>query len=574
MTTVPVRTATGPINGNLAVAVTAAAITWWLWPAPDAPWQQAAMAGAAALCAAACLAKGLILLVRDYRLRRDLARAEAVTSDHGTAREATWDDIRARGMDMPASGNFLGLYQGQRPVFAPADAPFSLVEMPPGGGKTSRLVVASILHQVYLTRGGRPKSVVIADPKLELGPMLAPGLRQQGFEVWCVNPTGRHLDRCGNVELNPLQSVLDAVYAEDETRMDAIKRTADVAALLIPDKRSDSKDVFFNGGSRRCIGFVTLTRALTEPARCTPADVFAILNDPPRLMKMLSWVARNLETAVPNDPIVAFLKTEAANLLHRAKHNPENFGAFLEMATQALLPFNQGGRLAGYGRTADQGIAELRERPIVAFLQTPLSHSRDFAMLTSLQAYNLVAACKDRPDGLPIHIVGEEALNYRFADLVSDLETMRGLGITADFYVQSYAGLVRKEGREAAEAIDSYAGVKVYGSLNSYARAKHVSDMLSEATIRKQDYSFRSVVTDLGVSSRELGRRLMTPDEVLAMPRGEAWVFVQGLRPMRLTLVHYGQVEPWRDWVLDNPIEGKRLRGDPLFRIHYPTRTP
>ncbi|BBK29658.1 type IV secretory pathway TraG/TraD family ATPase VirD4 [Stella humosa] len=568
MSTVPVRTATGPINGNLAVAVAAAAIGWWLWPAPDAPWQQAAMAGAAALCAAACLARGLVLLVRDYRLRRDLARAEAITSDHGTAREATWDEIRARGMDMPASGNFLGLYQGQRPVFAPADVPFSLAIMPPGGGKTSRLVVGSILHQAQTG-----KSLAISDPKQELGPMLAPTLRQLGFEVWCVNPAGRYLDRCGNVELNPYQAVLDALYAEDEARLDAIKRAGDLAELHLPEKGGDDKNLYFRAGSRRCIAVAILYFGLTAPARCTPSDVFALLNDPGRLMQALRWIRRHLETAVPHDPIVAFLKTEAANLLHRADKNEENFASFLEGATQVLLTFNQGGRLGGYGRTADRNIAELRWRPIILFMMAPLSHTREFAPLISLFNYNLIAACKDRPTGHKVHIVGEEALNYRFADLVSDLETMRGLGITADFYIQSFPGLVRKYGRDAAAAVDSYAGVKVYSALNSFDQAKLVSDLLAEATIRKQDYSFRSVVTDLGVSSRELGRRLMTPDEVLAMPRGEAWVFVQGLRPMRLTLVHYGQVEPWRDWVLDNPIEGRRLRGDPLFRIHYPPRT-
>lgn len=271
-----------------------------------------------------------------------------------------------------------------------------------------------------------------------------------------------------------------------------------------------------------------------------------------------------------SDPLVAFLKTEAANLLHRAKHNEENYASFLESATQTLLSFNQGGRLAGYGRTADRNIAALRQRPVIAFIEAPLSHGREFGPLTSIVNYNLLAACKDAPAGHKVHIVGEEALNFRFADLVGDLETMRGLGVTADFYVQSYAGLVRKYGRESAEAVDAYAGVKVYAALSSFERAKHVSDMLAESTIRKQDYSYRTVATDLGVASREMGRRLMSADEVLAMPRGEAWVFVQGLRPLRLTLAHYGQVDPWRDLVSDNPIEGAPLRDEPAFALRYP----
>ena len=38
---------------------------------------------------------------------------------------------------------------------------------------------------------------------------------------------------------------------------------------------------------------------------------------------------------------------------------------------------------------------------------------------------------------------------------------------------------------------------------------------------------------------------------------------------MKLTMAHYGQISPWRDWVGDNPIEGTRLRGEKLFHIHY-----
>src|SRR5690606_17145243 len=57
--------------------------------------------------------------------------------------------------------------------------------------------------------------------------------------------------------------------------------------------------------------------------------------------------------------------------------------------------------------------------------------------------------------------------------------------------------------------------------------------------------------------------------EILAMPRNEAWVFVRGMRPMRLTMVDYGRVAPWRDEVAANPLEGSALRGEPAFSIRY-----
>lgn len=562
---VRVRTASGPLNVTALAGSVAGLAAWTTWPSPGGPWQELVIAGCFGAATCAATMKAVLLLMRDYRLRRDIARAQKVTTDHGSAREATWDEVVARQMDRPESGNLLGLFEGTDPVFAPPKAPFSLVEMTPGRGKTTCLVVGSYLHQARLGH-----SLFGPDVKQELAPMLVPALRSQGFEVWCVNPAGAHLDICGNVELNPYQAVLDACYADDDSRQDTIKTAYDLANLHLPDK-GDEKNPYFTRGSRRSIGDAILIKAVKDPAQCTPTGVFALLNDPAEFVKELKFVRDHLETTIPDDPLVAFLKSEAANLLHRHAKNEENFGSFLEGATQTLLSFSQGGRLAGYGSEAVHNIAALRERQIILFVMTPLSHMREFAPLVSLLNYNLLAACKRRPDGHRVHIVGEEALNYEMSNLVSDLETMRGLSVSADFYIQSYSGLVRRFGKEAAVAIESYADVKVY-AVNSHDRAKHVSDMLSEATLRKQDYSCQAEATELGVSSREMGRRLMQPDEILAMPRDEAWAFVRGLRPMRLSMVDYGRVDPWRDEVADNPIEGSALRGDPVVRIRYPER--
>ncbi len=564
---VAVTPAAGPVNTAFTVGAIGAFATYGLWPDVTGDWQQYLLCGMTGTVAAVGAVKGLHLLVRDYRLRRNLARSLRVTNHHGSAREATPDEMAALSMDDPNSGNLLGLDERGQPVYMPAKTPFSLTEMAPGGGKTSCYVVSSVLHQPFLG-----KSLFVSDPKLELGPMLAPTLRDLGFEVWCVNPTRRHFEACGDIELNLYQSVLDAVYATDATREDAVTRSQDLAQLHLPEE-GVKENLYFRQGSRRCISTAILALALIDPARCTPSDVFAVLNDPAAFLRLLVYVRKNLETVHAADPIVAFLKSEAANLLHRSKKNDENFASFLEGATQSLISFNQGGRLAGIGRTAVHNIADLRNRQIILFVMAPLSHSRGFGPFISILNYNLLAACKQHPAGRPVHIVGEEMLNYRFVDIESDLETMRGLHVSADFYIQSFAGLQRKYGREAAAAIDAYADVKIYAGLNAFDQAKRVSDMLSEATIRKQDYAYKSEVTDLNVTSGELGRRMMTPDEILAMPRDQAWLFVRGLRPTRLTMVHHGQVDPWRDRVGDNPVEGGRLRGDPVLRLTYPERT-
>ncbi len=554
-----------PINRLLLLSCSAAALSAWLWPTQaDASPLGLAVALMGGVIAAAGFTRSIKLLVEDYKLRRNLMISDFVTEDHGSAREADWAEIVAAGMDNPGNGNFLGLLEGAAPVFAPPKTPFSLIEMPPGAGKTVNYVMGSILHRARLGA-----SVIVPDPKLELAVTLGRQLKAQGYEVWFVNPTKSFAEGCGDVEVNPYQALVDAAYAHHDGRKDAPKFAADYAELHYPTAKEE-KNPYFSHGSRRTIVTAALYQALVDPAHCTPTDVYRLLADPARFLAAMKTACETLETIRRDDPLLDYLRGEAAGLLHRAEVNDENFGAFLEGATQRMMPFNQAGWLGGYGQNPVHNLGELRERQVILFIMAPLSHIREFSPFISLLNHNIIAACKARPNGHPLHIVGEEALNYQFTNLVSDLETMRGLGVSADFYIQSFHGLVQRYGKDAALAIESYADVKIYAGINALDRAQHVSDMLSEATIRKQDYSYQAVATGVGVSSRELGRRLMTANEILTMPRDKAWVFVRGQNPMQLMMAHYGQVAPWRDWVDANPLEGRALRAEPLFTIHYP----
>ena len=109
--------------------------------------------------------------------------------------------------------------------------------------------------------------------------------------------------------------------------------------------------------------------------------------------------------------------------------------------------------LGDYGAGAIHSLSAIRDRQIIVFIITPLSAIREYADVISLINHNMIAAVKAKPDGHPVHIVGEEALNYRFHDLVSDLETLRQYGVTIDLYVQSRAGLERqlRQGRDRCD---------------------------------------------------------------------------------------------------------------------------
>lgn len=564
MTKIRTRPKSGPVNRSIVLAAGFAALAWTSTPSRDSGAVQIFINGLGWIGAAAFTARGGRLLIKDYRLRRNLAISQMVSTDHGSARQSTKKERAARGMNDPQSGELLGLDDDSEPVWRPLGSPFSLIEAAPGTGKTVCMVMGSIMHRARLGY-----SLIIPDVKCELAVQLAPDLRKAGFEVWCINPAKRHIKIIGGIEINAYQAVIDALYGDPDARKDAVKVTADYAALHYP-LSGEEKNPYFAHGSRRAILLSILSQAVIDPANCTPTAVYALLTDPAAFLERCRYIRDHLETLIKDDRVLRVLRLEARNMLHRAAKNEENFASFLEGASQRLIAFNPSGHLGDYGAGAIHNLTALRERQVIVFIVTPLSHMREFADFTSLLNHNLIAACKAKPDGRPVHLVGEEALNYQFQDLAADLETMRGLRLTADFYIQSFAGLERRMGRAVAAAIESYADVRIYAGINSLARSKHVSDMLSDATIRKQEVSHKEAADELGLSSREMARPLMKPDEVLAMDREHAWLFVRGMKPLRIRLITYAQVAPWSGWVGESPITGTRLHARPLVHVPYP----
>lgn len=555
---VHIRPNAGPINRILFGAAALLGVAYTTWPSGER-WQDFSFAGGCAVGSMVMLVTAAGRLVRDYRLRKNIAISQQLSEDHGSAREATPAERKAAGMDEPS--DLLGLDRKGQPVWRPRALPFSLIEMPPGVGKTICYVMPWIISRAV---GGY--SMVIADPKRELFVMLANGLRKLGFEVWAVNPAGGILGLEGEVELNAFQAVVDAVHGSEEERKDAVRIAADYAVILYP-VNNDEKNPYFAHGSRRVLVVAILSEALLNPAGCTPSSIYALITDPGAFMRRLVLLARQLETIDPGDKLVAFLRVEARNLLDRAKKNEENYGSFLEGASQRLLSFNQVGHLGGYGGRAFRKLSELRERQVIVFVMSPLSHTREFAPFVSLLNHNIIAACKAQPHGHRVHIVAEEALNYRFSELTSDMETLRQLNVSADFFIQGFAGLEKAYGRDAARSIEAYADVRIYAGLNSLERAKTVSDTLSDATLRKQDFSYQSDAAAVNVSTSEFSRPFMKPNEVLAMERGHAWVFVRGMHPMNLRMVHYGEVAWWRDIAAPSPISGTRLYEEPVLTV-------
>lgn len=202
-------------NTSFFLSGATAYLTWQWWPESPAFFGHQMLAWTGVAVAATAALGGAKTYAHTIRNRRALHDSREAGINHGSAREATEAELEARGMFEPSSGNFLGL-KYSRAVFAPKDAPFSLYEAPPGSGKDIYFAVGNILHRSLLGY-----SVFAPDVKLELGPMLIPGLKavaqgdfsspQQRRSAWTARKrmgTVDHLRQSPERDRHPQQRTL------------------------------------------------------------------------------------------------------------------------------------------------------------------------------------------------------------------------------------------------------------------------------------------------------------------------------------------------------------------------------
>ena len=567
--TIEVKSKPRPINANLLGSSIFGGSAWFAWQATGEVWQWGVVAGFCGLTSAALAKAGVTHIIEDYKVRLHIKQSRKVSEDHGDAKVESFEGRDARGMHKLLT-TIAGLVDGV-PIGPPEDNIFTGVLAPPGVGKTSRISLSEVIHQALLG-----KSQLIIDVKCDMGPMLIPALRRLGFDVMVINPARKHIKKCGATPINLYQPVLDAVYAKDEMRLDASKLANDHAHMHVPTKVSQDQGntLFFTNGTKRAIATAILVLALTDPANCTPTGAFNLLNDSKLFIKTLKDFRDHFEALEEGDRLVGFVKSEANNLMIHAESDGENryIETFLEGATQALHPFNESGRLANFGSDAVRKISEMRSKQVIVFVMSPLSHKREFAPFNSMINQAVMTACKYVPDGHPIHIVGEEMLAYDYTDLTGDMETLREYRVSGTFYFQSLAGLEKKLGKEGVKAFLAYCDTFIAAGVSSPDESKLLSELLSEATIKKQNYSMSAIAAKVDVSSQELGKRLMTDSQIRRMGKSQAWMLCRGMNPILFDLLPdgWGSVDPWCDWIGPHPIHGTKLPRKPLFKIKYP----
>lgn len=149
----------------------------------------------------------------------------------------------------------------------------------------------------------------------------------------------------------------------------------------------------------------------------------------------------------------------------------------------------------------------------------------------------------------------DEAAHLGRCQALEDAVTLsRGMGIRLLFFFQSY-GQLKAYGDKAAAILDNL-DTKIFFGINAWDTAEFISKSIGEATIAvesrnrsrsqtlptgsgAQPQQNGSVSTSDSVTSSEIARRLLKPEEVLTLPDGLALVFHRDMHVIPARLVRY-----------------------------------
>jgi type IV secretion system protein VirD4 len=149
----------------------------------------------------------------------------------------------------------------------------------------------------------------------------------------------------------------------------------------------------------------------------------------------------------------------------------------------------------------------------------------------------------------------DEAASLGHLDCLDDALVLgRGYGIRTQWYLQSMAQLKKcfPDGQDQTLLSNT---TQVFFGVNDYPTAEYVANRLGESTLLVEsggtstgrsrqlpDYGGHAS-TSYSVNSstnwQQHGRKLLKPEEVLALDERTAITFTPGIRPIRTTLVRY-----------------------------------
>ena len=474
--------------------------------------------------------------------------------EHGTARWRAAAEMPASfglwSADRPKDSNPSGIYVGQGPTprsaWVLSSDQHALIVGSPGSFKTRGLV----LESMGVIGSARRESMLVTDPKGELYAHTANWLHAQGYDV-------RRFDLrepSRSVRSNPVHAVTGALATGRRDQASAL--AWDIAHLLVGSRESHSNDPFWDDSAEALVAALILAVAQGDPPkggrlpegeepwrwprpeeRHMPSVYATLLSGGAgggRLDELIAQFPVDHPAAKAYGPVALSVEKTRASILGTAATALRLFGD----DETAWLTAQQ-----------DHDLADIGRKPTAVFLVIPDERATRYPLATLYiqQTLQALASLADEHGGrLPVGVnflLDEFGNLPQIRDFDKTVTVARGRGIRLALVLQDLAQLKRHYG-EAANTIKGSLSTWIYLRTAEIDTAREIAAKLGQYTVAAENVSVPRVTwwttnATVGTASTThslQARDLLTAEEVLRWPLGQALVLQAGQLPAKLPL--------------------------------------
>lgn len=466
------------------------------------------------------------------------ARQSRMVTTYGSARWAMKTDLRKAGL-FRSAGVFLGRFQEE---YLRHDGPEHVMAFAPTrSGKGVGLVVPTLLSWTG--------SAVIHDIKGENWQLTA-GWRSKFSHCLLFNPTDTRSAR-----YNPL---LEVRKGPNEVR--DVQNIADI--LVDPEGALERRNHWEKTSHALLVG--AILHVLHAEEEKTLARVATFLSDPKR--SFASTLKRMMETnhlgTADNPEVHPVVASAAREVLNKS----ENERSGVLSTAMSFLGLYRDPTIAATTSGCDWRIADLMDAkyPVSLYLVVPPSDISRTKPLVRMVLNQIGRRLTERLEGDPgktrkhplLMMLDEFPALGRLDFFETALAFMAGYGIRAYLIAQSLNQISKAYGEN--NSILDNCHVRIAFSSNDERTAKRISDSLGTATELRsmRNYAGHRLAPWLShvmVSRQETPRPLLTPGEVMQLPRDDELVLVSGLAPIRAKKLRYFEDENFIKRILPAP---------------------
>jgi type IV secretion system protein VirD4 len=429
---------------------------------------------------------------------------------HGSARFATDREARPLARD---DGLLIGRDRKSGKLLRYAGPAHLLTIAPTRTGKGVGTIIPNLLDY--------PGSVICIDPKGENARITARHRARFG-PVHVLDPFG--VTGIGAAAFNPLDRI-------DPGGLDLADDCMTLADALVYDAPGEAGEAHWNEEAKALISGLILSIVTSEPA---PTRTLATLRD--RLTLAPAAFTAQLEAM----QVQGGLAARAANR-HLGKSDREAAGVL--SAAQRHTHFLDSPRMTAVLGTSDFSFADVKARAITVYLVLPPDRLATYARWLRLmlaQGLTDLARAPASPARPVLFLLDEFAALGRLEPVERAMGLMAGYGIQLWPILQDVHQLRALYERRAGTFLSNAGVLQVFG-VNDHDSAKLVSDLLGQETVVFETMSRAIDAEETGISfgAQHVGRPLLTPDEVRALPGELELLFLAGQRPIVAAKLRY-----------------------------------